>query len=487
MVSPRSRRSSFPLAHVFLVMLMAVVALPAPTPASAVVNGDTVTVEEQHERGVAVLASTSGGCSSVLLVNDWALTAGHCVALDRTQPANVTFTLLGIAPDPDQTVTADAIYLFGGFADEVGPDLALVHLSTPLVINGSPSGFANQLWPGTSDTLVDPNVTLTIYGQGWSDCPVPPATGMGAGTYRVAELLLTDIDRAATERPIDPADPPTTFVDEAGGNYHRLEENTSSQILAPGDSGSPGIIWNEGIPYIAGITSSSNCSAGFSHQVSIPTVREWIDAVLHTQWTPGATSQPVWVLPAEVNGTDWGLTDVDTTHWAQAARAAAAMCYNRGFAGGHFDGHQGELNGNTGFGIQCSGGDTQWFDVDAKAIADTGWVFTDINTVPWAQANRAAERICAGRNQGFVGGHFSGHQRDGLYGVFCYRQGAQWFDATTDQINETGWKFATDDIDAVPWAQAARAAVGFCRDRGFSGGFLNGHHVPGLYGVVCQG
>jgi hypothetical protein len=162
------------------------------------------------------------------------------------------------------------------------------------------------------------------------------------------------------------------------------------------------------------------------------------------------------------------------------------MCYNRSFAGGHFDGHQGIKDGNQGFGIQCSSGNTLWRDVSASDIAATGWGFTDVNTVSWAQANRAAERLCAGFNQGFSGGHFNGHMRDGQYGLFCYQDGAQWFDATDPEIAATGFGFSTPKLDDVSWAQAARAAVGFCRNKGFSGGFMNGQQVPGRYGVVCQ-
>jgi len=43
----------------------------------------------------------------------------------------------------------------------------------------------------------------------------------------------------------------------------------------------------------------------------------------------------------------------------------------------------------------------------SAAAMDPLWAFTDVNAVSWAQANRAAERYCATRGQGFQGGHFS--------------------------------------------------------------------------------
>jgi hypothetical protein len=217
-------------------------------------------------------------------------------------------------------------------------------------------------------------------------------------------------------------------------------------------------------------------------------VRDWIHSVLASSWTPGSTGSNVWVDAGEVNGTRWPVGDVNTASWAQAARAAAAMCFDRGFAGGHFDGHQGHLQGRPGNGIICSSGDTRWFDVTAAQIAATGWGFNDVNKVNWAQASRSAERFCASQHDGapYAGGQFNGHQLNGKYGLFCYRGGASWFDATDADIAATGFGFNTANGDTTPWAQAARAATNFCRTKGFAGGFMNGQHVPNKSGVVCQ-
>src|SRR5579884_3086009 len=73
--------------------------------AGAIVNGTTVTVAEQTQKG---LITVSTGCSGVLIVNDWALTAGHCANTNRLTPKNLQVTFLGT------TISADAIYLFGG-------------------------------------------------------------------------------------------------------------------------------------------------------------------------------------------------------------------------------------------------------------------------------------------------------------------------------------------------------------------------------------
>jgi hypothetical protein len=60
------------------------------------------------------------------------------------------------------------------------------------------------------------------------------------------------------------------------------------------------------------------------------------------------------------------------------------------------------------------------------AINGTGWGFTDINAVPWARANSAAER-CVLASGGFAGGHLTGHSVGGNFGLFCFSIGAQWF------------------------------------------------------------
>ncbi len=468
----------------------AVVGLGTATPASAITNGTTIGETEQQDFGVVTLTVGDASCSGVLLAADWALTAGHCVDTTRTAPAALTVTMLEDAP-AESSSPADAIYLFAGFADEVGPDLALVHLARPLTVTGNPGVFGDRFWPGTLAELGQGERTASIYGQGDTmaiQC-TPTYDGTGAGTYRSGTVDIAGVGYEPTSRP-NGAATSTRFTEREGGRYLRMTPTAAGQLQLPGDSGGPVFVFNppDNRAYLAGIVSGGACSGARSHAVAIPAVRDWIHAALSSRWQPGSTGANVWVSPAEGEGVRWPVGDVNTAGWAQSARAAAAMCYARGYAGGHYDGHQGQLDGRTGSGILCAAGDQRWFDVDAAAIAATGWAFTDVNTVSWAQANRAAERLCAGLNDGgqYAGGHFTGHQRDGRYGVLCYRGGAQWFDATDAQIAATGWGFATPRLDEVPWSQAARAATGFCRGQGFAGGFMNGQHIPGRYGIVCQ-
>jgi hypothetical protein len=449
-------------------------------PANAIVNGTPVTQTEQEQKGLV----TVNTCSGVLIVNDWVLTAGHCVIRNRRTPKNIQVNFGGV------TIVADAVYLFGGYADEVGPDIALAHLSAPFSINGSTTGFRTQIWRGIPEDLV--GKTVASYGRGRNVC----VGATGSGPYRAADFVVDKTAYATQGMPNDPSNPPRSgfFIEQAGGPYFRLARNASGQIHRPGDSGGPSFIFDNGTAFLVGIASGGDCvvppagaslsGAGDNYQTSLAPLHTWIEDVFKSQWTPGVESQTVFVFPNEVAGTKWAVEDVNGVHWAQAARAAAAMCYNRGFAGGHFDGHQGAQAAGSGFGIQCSNGDMQWFDVGPSEM-DQQWRFEgDINAVNWAQAGRTAERICATR--GFVGGQFNGHQRNGTYGLFCYRGGAQWFDATDTEIAATGWGFPTPRLDDNQWAQSARAATDYCRAKGFSGGFMNGHQVSGRYGIVCQ-
>lgn len=199
---------------------------------------------------------------------------------------------------------------------------------------------------------------------------------------------------------------------------------------------------------------------------------------------PPTTTLLRWFNSGDLGRTQWSFHDVNSVGWAQAARAAAELCDIQGIGAGHFNGHQ-DLNKRT-FGVQCSDAEVVWREASAQEIASSGWGFSDVNQVSWAQANRAAERLCAGANQGFAGGYFNGHQGSGNYGLFCYRGEAKWFDASDAELAATGWGFATPLLDDVQWAQAMRAATGFCQGKGFDGGFMNGHQVPNKYGVVCQ-
>jgi len=116
----------------------------------------------------------------------------------------------------------------------------------------------------------------------------------------------------------------------------------------------------------------------------------------------------------------------------------------------------------------------------------------DMNLRSWQITARAANEMCF--NRGFVGGHMTGHQLPGKWGVACAGSGAVWRDASTAELVASGWSFA--DVETVHWAHARRAATNICVKEGFVGGHFNGHQLAGSgifgalplnLGLVCYG
>ena len=230
------------------------------------------------------------------------------------------------------------------------------------------------------------------------------------------------------------------------------------------------------------ITRISSCRANLIPKLTV-------EHLITTSWNPRAATQVIDTFNEAhyyfFENPDRTQLDMNLMRWAISARAAHEMCFNRGFVGGHMTGHQFEGK----FGIACSTAGAVWRDAIVAEVANSGWPFSVVDDVNWAQAQRAASHICANAKQGYVGGHFNGHYTSGTFGpgafgLMCYGFPAQWFDASVAEINATGWPLG--DLNSVGWAQAARAATTYCERKGFVAGFMTGHQIPDKYGVVCQ-
>jgi len=198
--------------------------------------------------------------------------------------------------------------------------------------------------------------------------------------------------------------------------------------------------------------------------------------------TPHDATQSTWfdIGGADVENTGWWTSDgnsfgngIPTVPWAQASRVAVSFCGSLGFAGGQLNGWQSTYT----VGVVCHDASAKFFDSTDADRRSSAWYFTDVNTVPWAQASRLADEFC--RARGFVGGQFNGNESSpaGLMGVVCYQ--GTWYDVPHA---EAGF----NDTNLVDWSLAARAADVACRSRGHSvGGRFNGWESAANFGTVC--
>jgi len=123
---------------------------------------------------------------------------------------------------------------------------------------------------------------------------------------------------------------------------------------------------------------------------------------------------------AEIATTKFPFDDVNTAPWAQVGRAAMEIAARNDSAAGFFTGHQ--LSGRCGW-IGLSPDLVSVFDVDDATVAANTWAFTDVNTVPWAQAARCATDFClAPHPLRLAGGFFSGHQTPNKRQIVAFRR-----------------------------------------------------------------
>ncbi|WP_437896818.1 hypothetical protein [Sorangium sp. So ce124] len=173
--------------------------------------------------------------------------------------------------------------------------------------------------------------------------------------------------------------------------------------------------------------------------------------------------------------------DLNATNWAQARRAANEFCKGNGFLAGVLNGHQaGAMRGAT-----CvDAANARFIDATLSELGQTGFpVSGNLDVVPWAQAARAANEFCKAR--GFLSGWMNGHQAGEMRGVVCVdATAASFIDALLADFRNVGWPI-DDDVNALHWAQPARAANEFCKVRGYVGGFMNGHQAGLRRGVTC--
>lgn len=108
-----------------------------------------------------------------------------------------------------------------------------------------------------------------------------------------------------------------------------------------------------------------------------------------------------------------------------------------------------------------------------------------IDTAPWYYAQRAATSLCMSRRM--MGGFFDGMQAGAKIALHCSALGrATWQDVTVSQLKRAASPWEFDNIDAVDWAKARRAAERTCASLGnYSGGHFTGYQVGQKIGLFC--
>jgi hypothetical protein len=131
-----------------------------------------------------------------------------------------------------------------------------------------------------------------------------------------------------------------------------------------------------------------------------------------------------------------------------------------------------------------------WFDISKVELDATRSGFSNVNTVAWARAARAASAFCT--NNGFVGGQLNGHEAMDAnnvvsrVGVICNGTAtATLFNSTLG--DRAAYPFYFDDVDTTNWATASRNANALCNARGFAGGQYTGNESApdGVMPIVC--
>lgn len=379
------------------------------------------------------LVGVSGG-SGVMIANDVVLTASHCV-----DPTGNFVTFLGVDRRIERWVRFGDPRLYSE-QGTVGPDLALVQLSEPLPLA---TGFGH---PYATPEIGE---TMAVFGFGQT---VPGTNGDG-NAYRGYVQVIPSATPSLVEYEPSPG--------------------TQNMIML-GDSGGPSFVLRDQT-YLVGIHSRSN-DVSLGIDVAVMPYIWGLFSALEPAWTPGRLNQVFDVFGAEIRAIEEPAYNLDLAPWYDIARIGNELCSNRmGFAGGHYNGHQ----QNDRFGLACSNGTVYAVEVDDMNRGD--WALRSPEEVTWAHATRRALEMCRERDS--AGGLFNGKRTaDGKWELLC-PVGAH-FDATGAELASTGWPIGA--VDTVGFAQALRAAHGYCTSRGFATGFLDGNQDAEHYGVVCQ-
>ena len=228
------------------------------------------------ERGVVQIDSSPVTCAGVALRNDWVVTSMWDQCITEAQLLSPTTIRVRVGT---QVVSADAALLY----DQGSLDAVLLHLSSPLTLDGSTTGFRQDI-----DDRPENGAVMTCYGYGNNTLT------SGAGTLRKASFIASQVNP----------------------NRFEIGMNAAGQAPATGDGG--GVCFNGSA--VAGVSFS--CNPGTSLPLRTceystgAEFRRWTLGVMETSGprsndTRAGAFELGWYGPWE--STVWGTT-VGATH-----------------------------------------------------------------------------------------------------------------------------------------------------------------------------
>lgn len=371
------------------------------------------------------LVTLSSGCSGVLLNNSWLATAAHCVIEERTAPGKLTVTANWrlSATSPYAAQQVRAAAIYTGWGDSATAPAEAFDVA--LVRLASPIAV-NQSTAGFS---------ARIANLGLADLKDKSIRAYGRGINVWASDSGNGPTQASTDNRFRRAD--FKVSGQRGETLFEFKTTSGSQI-AGGDSGGPSFLIEDGQP---------GALVGVHALAGIDCLKDKTCAEGDWTWVAGSS----WAADAPLSSLRGAISEILPQSWDPAIPV-----------------HK--------FSVRHS-----------EAAFGKSLLLGQIDTVPWAYAQRAAHTMCL--NRGFVAGFVSGTFTPNVsYEIICFGPEAGRY-IEVDPLGVGSFR----DPNAVDWAQSGRDADAQCRTflNGSRGGFHTGFHRPArgskaaLVGVFC--